>query len=109
VCPTNGKVLGWTPLWADLSDHTVQARADNAAGADTVSWVVRVTSCLDFDGDLDVDQSDFGFFQACLSGGVIGFPSGCDPADVNGDDIIDGIDFNLFSPCVGGASRPPGC
>jgi hypothetical protein len=70
---------------------------------------VQVAVQGDFDLDNDVDQADFGFFQACLSGSGVLLAEGCAPADLDGDGDVDGADFNLFRQCIAGAGRPPGC
>lgn len=65
----------------------------------------------DTDGDGDVDQEDFGVFQACYSGDGLLYPSGCDTLDFNGDRDVDQGDFDTFSQCMNGADNPPppGC
>jgi hypothetical protein len=58
----------------------------------------------DMDGDWDVDQSDFGLFQACLSGS--GNPQtdpACARARLDGDSDVDGDDLALFLRCFSGA------
>lgn len=66
----------------------------------------------DFDGDRDVDQADFGHFQACLSGS--GFPQSnpaCFDARLDSDEDVDLDDFGIFQKCVSGAgiSASPTC
>ncbi len=66
----------------------------------------------DFDGDRDVDLSDFGFFQICLSGtGVEQLDPVCLPARFDGDNDVDLDDFGIFQACLSGAGVPanPGC
>jgi hypothetical protein len=60
---------------------------------------------LDIDGD--VDQTDFGIFQECMSGPKIA-PSGarCSTADLDFDGDIDNIDVNLFARCMTGSGQP---
>jgi hypothetical protein len=65
--------------------------------------------CGDFDFDGDVDQTDFGFLQRCLSGSGTSYPTGCTAADLSGDGDVDAEDFDLFWACVAGAGQPPGC
>lgn len=63
---------------------------------------VRLVPC-DFDGDLDVDQSDYGLFQNCLSGGEIVAPgSDCDNMDLDRDSHVDRDDFSSFQQCFAG-------
>jgi hypothetical protein len=69
-------------------------------GLDAVAAVAR-SSVGDFDGDGDVDHSDFGVFQTAISG-----PS-LDSAlpefgDLDGDGDVDQIDFGLFQRCISG-------
>jgi hypothetical protein len=64
---------------------------------------------LDLDGD--VDQSDFGIFQASLTGppGSDGAPNGGDPAnfaDLDGDGQVDLNDFGVFQRCIRGPGMP---
>ena len=63
----------------------------------------------DFDHDGDVDQEDFGDFQACLSGPGVPYSPGCADADFNGDGYVDYDDFNAFQPCVSGPDQSSGC
>src|SRR4029079_7720381 len=56
----------------------------------------------DFDNDLDVDQSDFGRFQICISGPSTPYLTGCARADLDGDGNIDVDDYNRFQLCVSG-------
>ncbi len=85
--------------------------AVNAFGT-TMGAVWSFTTVLppgDLDGDGDVDLSDFGIFQACLSGSGMLRPPGCEDADLDGDFDVDGDDFGDFQVCLGGADLPPGC
>jgi len=66
----------------------------------------------DFDGDLDVDQEDFGRFQACYTGA--GEPQSdpqCLGALLDADDDVDLDDFGIFQACMSGAGilAQPGC
>jgi len=63
----------------------------------------------DFDYDGDVDQSDFGHFQLCLSGSDNPLTSGCRSADFDHDSDVDGFDFSGYQPCLSGANEPPLC
>jgi hypothetical protein len=66
----------------------------------------------DEDGDGDVDMSDFGKLQACLSGPGITQPAApCQWARLDGDDDVDNDDAVLLRGCLSGASIPasPGC
>jgi hypothetical protein len=105
----SGLVSGWTPGIGDLGEHAIRVQADNPPGSDTATWVVRVLSRSDYDLDGDVDQADFGFFQACLAGSGTAIAEGCVPADLDGDGDVDGNDFALLQPCMAGTGRSPGC
>ena len=63
----------------------------------------------DFDGDGDVDQEDFGHFQACLTGPVapIAGPDRQD-ADLDGDNRVDQNDLAAVLGCMSGPNIPPG-
>lgn len=74
---------------------------------ETVVVYLTVTPPLfarcDFDIDHDVDQSDWGRFQACLSGPGVPQPDlACDGADLDDDDDVDKDDFALFRGCLSG-------
>jgi hypothetical protein len=57
----------------------------------------------DFDDDCDVDQIDFGLFQACYSGaGAIQELPGCSPARLDTDEDVDSTDFEIFLGCLSG-------
>jgi len=79
----------------DLGDAATPPRALGALG--------------DFDGDDDVDQSDFGYLQECSSGNGLPYEAGCAAADLDGDGDVDQADFAEFEACLGGADQPPGC
>ncbi len=61
----------------------------------------------DFDGDGDVDQEDFGAFQACMTGSYVpqNDPA-CDEAKLAGHDHVDQDDFTIFAACMSGADIP---
>ena len=66
----------------------------------------------DFDGDGDVDQEDFGQFQACLSGpGLEQDDPACEPALLDPDVDVDQDDFAIFEGCISGPNVPadPSC
>jgi alpha-glucosidase len=57
----------------------------------------------DFDEDGDVDQSDFGHIQVCLTGENITPPAdGCDDSDLDQDEDIDSDDLDIFYGCLSG-------
>jgi len=66
----------------------------------------------DLDADLDVDQQDFGRFQACLSGA--GSPQNapaCVNARLDSDEDVDAGDFGIFLRCLSGpdVTADPSC
>jgi len=70
------------------------------------------TTRADFDRDGDVDQEDFGHFQACLTGLAVPVSdSNCLDANVDGDSDVDQYDFGIFQGCMSGATVPadPAC
>jgi len=65
----------------------------------------------DFDRDNDVDQSDFGHFQACYTEPDQKPVASCLDADMDCDEDVDLTDFNFFLACASGPAVPPsqGC
>lgn len=66
----------------------------------------------DFDRDGDLDLSDFGRFQSCLSGPGINQPNpACDPARFDDDGDVDLDDLAVFLSCMMGSNVPadPNC
>lgn len=57
----------------------------------------------DFDRDGDVDVSDFGLLQRCLTGNGVGVTdANCTVAKLDADDDIDAADMNLLLGCMVG-------
>lgn len=57
----------------------------------------------DFDRDGDVDQGDFGEFQACLTGDFNPQPEpACGGALLDNDNDVDADDMTLFIGCISG-------
>ncbi|MHC4441703.1 MAG: PKD domain-containing protein [Planctomycetota bacterium] len=82
------------------------------SGTASVDITVNVNQICDFDNDTDVDQEDFGHFQACMSGtGNIQTNPDCFDALLDDDNDVDLIDFNIFQGCMSGANVPanPNC
>lgn len=74
------------------------------------TWSGDPFRSFDLDGDQDVDQSDFGLFQACMTGSGKGPPApGCETADVDHDSDIDRDDVAAFKNCVSGPNVIGGC
>jgi hypothetical protein len=68
--------------------------------------VQRVLADVDADGD--VDQSDFGLFQACISGpGMAQIDPRCESMRFDGDTDVDFDDFGILQACMSGANICP--
>jgi hypothetical protein len=71
-----------------------------------VAVVLHVTPTIamrtDSDNDGDVDQEDFGRFQACRSGSGQQYSPGCEDADLNLDGDVDQDDWAAFESCMSG-------
>lgn len=71
-----------------------------------VSVLVRPARA-DFDADNDVDQTDFGQLQSCLTGSPVSqTPPECMTANLNGDGVIDQGDISVFLTCFAGPDQP---
>jgi len=81
--------------------------ASNSPQVVTVHLEIKVTG--DMDGDNDVDQTDFGYFQNCFSGIGQEYEPNCAYADFDLDEDVDQIDFSLFQDCMSGANLVPDC
>ncbi|MBI4581442.1 MAG: hypothetical protein HY718_17195, partial [Planctomycetes bacterium] len=67
---------------------------------------------MDFDGDGDVDQSDYGHLQMCMTAvGVAPTDPACFDASLDGDVDVDGDDLAIFVGCLGaaGVTVDPAC
>jgi len=61
------------------------------------------TPPADFDRDGDVDLSDFGHFQKCLSGSDVDQDDyDCEYARLDGDSDVDAYDMQRFLNCLAG-------
>jgi len=101
---------------ADIGDEgNYRCVVSNAYGTDTSDAATLTVTLMqqpgDFDGDGDVDQSDFGHLQVCLTGPGGGIADGCSDADLNGDGHVDQDDVVTFLGCMSGAdiSADPDC
>jgi hypothetical protein len=104
----DGTVLGWVPRHGDYGQlFAIQVRAQNAAGVHSRSWQIRVERGLpDFDADGDIDQSDFGYLQACLT--ATGRPQtdpACEGTDLDYDTDVDVVDLAKFIRCISGPNQ----
>jgi hypothetical protein len=126
VSPASGTNVGNADLIKVIYDVAGLAIGDYAASITVtdpnavnspaaVSVILHVVPTIamraDFDGDGDVDQEDFGRFQACLSGSGEPYSPGCEDADLNGDDDVDQGDWAVFQSCMSGPglSYRPDC
>lgn len=94
--------------------HAIITVADVAAtnNPQTVSVTLVLPKPCDFDLDGDVDQDDFAYLQACLTGdGIPVTDPDCLGANLDGDSDVDGDDVQLFLGCMSGAGTPsdPNC
>ena len=79
-----------------------------AADADNVFFVTEAGVGSDFDQDGDVDQSDFGRLQACLTGpGMAQNDPACAPARLDDEDV-DRDDTAILQGCMSGPNVPAG-
>lgn len=113
---TTGFITTRVRLPASVAGHSVRFRwrlaTDVSVGGGM--WAVDgmelkdgLACCGDIPGDMDddgdVDQADFGRFQACLSGNT--YPQtnpACERARLDADSDVDGDDFILFRRCISG-------
>jgi serine/threonine-protein kinase len=79
------------------------------AGCLVCTYLTSIASCApaDLDRDKDVDQTDFGLFQACLTGpGVPQTDPDCQFALFDDDDDVDSDDLALLQGCTTGPGVP---
>jgi|GEM_PF-2878401 len=93
--------------------YVLRRTVTGAIAAVVAAWLVGpavspAAQCWDFDGDGDVDVSDFAHFQACFNGPGVAPASGClVDADADDDGDVDVGDFAAFQVCFNGPGRPP--
>lgn len=95
---------------ADLARYGV-VRADNSHKPAYDEFDLQNPAPLyppgDLDHDLDVDQEDFGLFQACLSGpGVAQNDPACAEARLDLDGDVDASDMFIFQRCLTAPNIP---
>lgn len=84
-------------------------------GPTDVQFQITVTPrpvLIDFDGDGDVDQTDFGHMQSCRTGDMVAQTDpACQNAKLDGDSDVDGADITIFLGCMSGPGVPvdPNC
>ena len=97
---------GTHPATITISDPTATNNPQTIAVTLTVSDGPP-TAPGDFDGDGDVDLSDFGHMQTCLTGpGVIQSNPNCADAKLDNDVDVDQDDIGIFQACMSGANIP---
>ncbi|NLU20314.1 MAG: hypothetical protein GXW89_06440 [Phycisphaerae bacterium] len=130
-----GENIGWInfDMRAALGPTGQQARLDYTASrlrgyvwGENVGWInldgaavyvawmppAYLTIFADPDDDYDVDQEDFGVFQACFSGAGVPAADGCERFDrpqagfPRGDNDVDEDDLAAFLACVSGPAVP---
>ena len=123
VSPTSGMNTGEPDPFDIVYDTTTLALGDYSAVIEIVSsHAVQSPQAItvnlhvftpgDLDTDGDVDQGDFGHFQACLSGPAVPqTDSACQDAKFDGDSDVDQDDFGIFQRCLSGPNIPadPDC
>jgi len=86
---------------------TVTSEVAINSPVEIVVTVLIETVGPDFDGDGDVDQSDFGTLQQCLSGpGIPQTAPQCLKTRLDGDNDVDQNDYNIFQRCMSGTDIP---
>jgi len=93
-------------LRAGVYPATIEVTGNAYNSPQTIAVTVTIeTVGPDLDGDCDVDQEDFGWFQRCLTGaGVTQDDPECWFADFDHDNDVDGDDFGRFQRCHTGAN-----
>ena len=91
-----------------ISDSNATNNPQTIAVTLTVTDDGIVIVAPDFDQDGDVDQIDFGHFQACLTGeGVEQTDPNCQDTKLDTDIDVDSSDFSIFQGCLSGPNVPP--
>ncbi len=99
-----------------MLNHNLVLRGGGLAGEPDptleLELITPASVDADFDNDGDVDVSDFGHLQGCMSGPELPqLGAGCQDATFDADSDVDQADLELFLGCSSGPSvpAPPGC
>jgi len=92
----------------DSGNYRCVATADCGVAASEVA-VLSIQPYIgpDIDGDCDVDNSDFGLFDGCLSGPDVPPQPGCENRDFDADSDVDQADFGMLQGCLTGTNKVP--
>lgn len=103
----NNTVISAWPKGTYTTNVTVSSpNATNSPQTLAVTIIVETVG-PDFNGDMDVDQSDFGHMQACLSGGMSSQTDpACQNAKFDADEDVDQQDLLIFRGCMSGPGVP---
>jgi hypothetical protein len=103
-------------LAAGVHNATVTVSSENASNSpQAVNLQLTIntrTAPGDLDSDCDVDQTDFGKFQSCLTGpNDAQSDPACLAARLDADADVDAGDFSIFQACMSGQGVPadPDC
>jgi hypothetical protein len=94
--------------YADQGDYlcvVTNTNGSTPSDAATLTVSKRYAKC-DFDHDDDVDMSDFGYLQRCLTESGVPLDPSCQSADLDGDDSVDSEDVTFFVNCSSGPNLP---
>lgn len=103
----------YLPFDMSMDNFNAVAITDDPCGGllITTSGRFRPLPChesADLDQDRDVDQTDFGLLQACLTGPDIPPQAGCEESDLDGDGDVDQMDLHEYRLFKTGADVDPG-
>lgn len=92
-----------------LANDQVTGVFDNAlvlGDPSNTSGLCNPNVFADLDSDLDVDQTDFGLMQLCLTASNVPGSGNCLCLDRDGDVDVDDLDMFAFTKCVTGPAIP---
>jgi hypothetical protein len=97
-------------LAAGVYETQITVDAPAASNSPTTIGMILLVEPFppDFDGDGDVDQSDFGQLQSCLTGpGIFQADMDCLSTDLDKDEDTDSDDLSAFLQCKTGPGQIP--